>query len=249
LPIHEEEAWKKTTGVKSGRWLDASSPWGKGALFTIYIVFSAIVVRYFQRQPYYALLAVLGSLAVLPSWLTGNFAHTKAALENRARATLERFSRYLLKRGRVKITVIGRFADGEGEPDEIRLRLSSKVSQSSGVSLELAAHGGTVRGKPEVSLIIRVREDSPEFLAFGKVLPFGRGRSPTERVAVVSFAVAAQTRLYRLIDELLRAPGTVHPPSPKVSTLFNRVVKSRAKGSSTSKPSKSPSPSHATRAA
>jgi hypothetical protein len=194
-------------------------------------------------------LAVLGSLAVLPSWLTGNFAHTKAALENRARATLERFSRYLVKRGRVKITVIGRFADGEGEPDEIRLRLNSKVSQSSGVSLELAAHGGTVRGMPEVSLIIRVREDSPEFLAFGKVLPFGRGRSPTERVAVVTFAVAAQTRLYRLIDELLQAPGTVHPPSPNVSTLFNRVVKSRAKGSSTSKPSKSPSPSHATRAA
>jgi hypothetical protein len=249
LPIHDDEAWQKPRTALHGRWLDATTLQGKITLTSYSLIVLGLVAYYFPRQPYYALLVAMGAVAILPTLLTGCFSALPWAEEDRARLSLQGLARKLTRRTSLKVTVVGRFADGMNTPDELRLRVSSKGVQAGLLGLELASCSTSFRSKPELALLVRVRDGSPAHEAFGKAFVFGRGRTATERVTIVTFAVAAQPRLCRLLSELLSAPYTEYPLPPQTSSLLKKVIRSRSNGSVTSKPSKGGSPSQATRAA
>jgi hypothetical protein len=249
LPIHEDEAWQKARTATYGLWLDASTSRGKLTLFGVGLVTLAIVFYGFVRQPYYSLWVIIVSVAVLPTLLTGCFSELPWARSDKARLALKPLARKLAKRTAFKVKVFARFADEMTEPDELRIRVSSSSMMDGLLGLEIASNCEHSHARPDLSLLIRLREGSPAYEAYGCVFNFGRGRTATERVAVVRYAVASSFRLCRLLDALLSPSPAKRAPFFQVPSLSKRSAKSRSSGSVTSKPSRGGAPSQATFAA
>jgi hypothetical protein len=249
LLLSDTEAWQKVPVGECNRWLDASRPKGMAVLFGWYVMALVLFGACLVREPYYAWLILLASLVVLPSFVTACYSETPIAKAESSRQLLRSLWARLRRNRRLKVSIVGRFAEGQAEPDELRLRVSGPGSLDGLMAVELATSSNGPLTSPELSLLVRVREGSPAQSEYSRSLVFGRGRTELERVAVMSPAVASRGQLLRWIAELTDGVRREPPESAHGANSRKSADKSSGKGSSTEKPGRSGSPTHATRAA
>jgi len=250
LPIHDDEAWTTARSPERGRYLDASTGRGKIVLLLFFVVVVSVVVWCFRRDPYYAMLIVMGAPSILPTLLTGTFDDLPWAREDRTCRALCAMAKTLRREPTLKVRVIGRFPEQMSVPDELRLRLTSSKPVLEGLNaIELSACDQGRALLPELSLLVRVTEDSRAHAVLSTQIVFGRGRTNVERVAVVTYPFASRPRLARLLNELFTAQDPIHVPQTQAHEPSNSARRSAARGSVTLKPGRSGSPPHATRAA
>jgi hypothetical protein len=247
LPVHQREAFEREAPKGSGRALDFSTLQGKCVLFVWTAVTMSIGIGLFRSQPYLSLLTFMATVIAWPLLLTGRASELPLAFRNRTRQKLEGLYRRLSQDHGLRVHPIGRFGDGDGAPDEIRLKISAATLPSGTLGLEIAACG--VGDLIQPCLLVRVREGSEAHRCFQSLGAFTRGRTPEERVAIVAPTLASSTRIVALVRRMLevqssRADYGMLPPRAR-----NNSDKSSGSGSATSKPGKSSHPDQATRAA
>jgi hypothetical protein len=264
LPIHRDEAFRPEPRVVVGRFLDASTVEGRGVLTIWSFATLSAALSTFRTQPYLALLTLMATVIPWPLLLTGRSSELPSSVRARAHRELEKIHRRLLRDGRLRVHPIARFGEGDSEPDEIRLKLSANTVDPGLIGLEIAVNGASSLAQP--CLLVRVQEGSGTHQRYSSVWSFTRGRTAMERVGIFAPAVAARTRIIRLLYTLLvdhdksevnrNAAGS--PPVSDASKVDYGVSRSnpassprRSPGncSSTSKPSRASVPTHATRAA
>lgn len=249
LPLHPDEAFGlESAGVRSGRYLDASTRQGKGLLVVAFLLTTSCGVALFRTQPYLAVIVGLATVIPWPLLLTGRAAELPRGLRNRDRVALKRMYRRLRHHSELRVHVVGRFVPGESQPDEIRLKIASSRLDPRITGVEVAALGPENSGK--LCLLVRLadgREGMP-WLPGAKSL--SRGRHPDERVFAYLPTLAAQSRLLALLGDLLLAQSAIGQ-AYGTAGLATRTKASRSSGSGseTSKPSRAAVPGQATRAA
>ncbi len=248
LPVHQSEAFAREVVKVPGRVLDLSTLPGKCALLAWVALMTSSGLWLFRSQPYLALLTFMAIVVPWPILLTGRFSELPLVHRDRSRRKLESLYRRLARDQRLRIHPVGRFSDGDSEPDEVRLKVSAASMPQGMLGLEIASHG--IDGMSQLCLLIRVRDGSEAHQHFQAMGAYTRGRTPEERVSIFAPTLAARERILArvrmMLDARAASGANYGAPPPRVR---NSSAKSSGSGSSTSKPGKAPPPDQATRAA
>lgn len=229
-----------------GAWLDVGRPRGFVLLVAALGLVAWSAARLFETSPHYGASALLGSVALLPIFCTGR----AAQLPLDAREQTRRFARRALRRlRRVKglvVTPIGRLAEGQTDPNEVRVSIAPERGLSGFIGLELGlefcARLGGFSARPVV--VLRAADGSPCQRALPRGLRWGRGRKNDERATLIRPKLPTVVHSIALIQELL---DVMRPESSEVSgAARTKAAKSSGKGLSTAKAGTRSSPLHAT---
>ncbi len=152
-----------------------------------------------------------------------------------------RYARALSKRKGVEVRVLGRFPLGCVTPDEVRLRALPSRAKTGLTGVEL----GSILGAgetPQPYLLVRVLDGSLAYRALPRNLIWVRGRTPEERVAVVSPRVPVRGITCRLLLELL---DLTREPAAQEPKLAQKSAKSAGSGALASNATMRTSPAKA----
>jgi hypothetical protein len=244
LPVHQQEAFHRDTACQFGRFLDASTSRGQCVL-GVWVIGTLMVGSWlFRTQPYLALLTFMATVIPWPLLMTGRASELPLHRRNRARQDLDWMHRQLSRNQRLRVHPVGRFAEGESTPDEIRLKVTATTMPEGLIGLEIVSHAVNDLGQP--CLLIRIRDASPAHQQYRAAWSFVRGRTADERVAVFAPSLGARARILEQVAAIL-ASDAATPAGHGASTT--RSIRSSGGVSSTSKPSRSSVPDQATRAA
>jgi hypothetical protein len=244
LPIHQREAFDRDVAVEFGRFLDASTTEGKcvlGAWLLATLIASSWL---FRTQPYLALLTLLATVIPWPLLMTGSASELPLYRRNRARQDLDWLHRRLGRNRSLRVHPVGRFAEAESTPDEIRLKVTAPTMPEGLIGLEIVSY--TVQQLSQPCLLIRVRDGSAAHERYRAAWSFSRGRTPDERVAIFAPSVGARARILEQVAAFLANDAATQP---RYGGSTPRINRSCGGGSSTSKPSMLSVPDQATRAA
>jgi hypothetical protein len=249
LPVHQDEAFYRALVPAYAKLLDASTIQGKCVLWSWVFATSCAGIWLFRSQPYLALLSFLATVVIWPILLTGRHSELPDHLRAQVRQDLAWMYRRLTSDKRLRVHPIGRFAEGESTPDEIRLKASATTPIVGLIGLEIAALSGDSSTQP--SLLIRIREGTELHRRMQSAWSFSRGRTADERVCIFAPTVAAKPRIVELVLGLLRVDDAALPADygDSTSSVRSNASRSSGSGSATSKPSKPSAPAQATRAA
>ncbi len=137
-----------------------------------------------------------------------------------------RYAKALSKQKGVEVRVLGRFPLGSLTPDEVRLRALPSRAKTGLTGVEL----GSILGAgetPQPYLLVRVLDGSLAYRALPRNLIWVRGRTPEERVAVVSPRVPVRGITRRLLLELL---DLMREPAAQGPKLAQNSAKSGGSG-------------------
>jgi len=137
-----------------------------------------------------------------------------------------RYAQSLSKQTGVEVRVLGRFPLGCVTPDEVRLRALPSRAKTGLTGVEL----GSILGAgemPQPYLLVRVLDGSLAYRALPRHLIWVRGRTPEERVAVVSPRVPVRGLTCRLLLELL---DLMREPAAQETKLAQKSAKSGGSG-------------------
>lgn len=246
LPLHKNEAFLFEPMAASGRFLDASTVHGKAVLGAVLLVALSSGAWLFRTQPYLAIITMSAAAIPWPLLLTGRTADLPGAMRNRDRRALEKIYRRLCRIPSLRIHPIGRIPDGESCPDEIRLKITGANPEHTITGLEVAAIGNQNPGA--LCLLIRYAEGNESTARCEDAKSFSRGRNADERVIAFLPSVVAQNRILAKVTELL-LPAHAAPTGNGRLQSTSKSNRSSGNGSAMSKPVKTASPDHATRAA
>ena len=124
------------------------------------------------------------------------------------------------------MTLLSRFPEGQPEPDELRLLIEPPRMPAGLVAIELGLEyqvaSGAVVDLP--CLIVRARDDSAAYYALPRNVTWSRGRSASERVALLRPKLPTRAMCAQLIEEVvhtLQKAGSKRPQeaAPKRSTM------------------------------
>ncbi len=198
-----------------GALLDAACLRGKLMLLVSVLTLVGIGVLVSTRDPYRGLLVLLLVAVPFPLFLTGSRFGLAVTRKAKARRFLRRVQARLSGISSVKTRVVARFPEGSGCPDEVRLRLESRVSGLGRVNYEV---GCTSDEQVAGFFLLRTLEASRAYQLLQSHLRFGLGRTPEERVAKIELGsghpLEVQEKL-RELEEFLASGSRTQSSSAK----------------------------------
>ena len=127
-------------------------------------------------------------------------------------------------------------AEGQTEPDELRLLVEPEGMPAGLVALELGLEyqvaSGTVVDLP--CLIVRARDDSAAYYALPRSVVWSRGRSSSERVALLRPKLPTRAMCAELTEEVVKTLQLAKPVRAQ-QPLSKSAAMSVGNGLSTSK--------------
>ncbi len=247
-PLEPDEIEDQRRGAPPGAWLDAGSPLGL-ALLTAALGGAAYgATRLFPTSPYLGASALCAGAALLPLFCTGRPDEASRGRVESARRILLELSRACADKSEYATRLIGRATRDEAQLDELRIVILPKRPIAGLIALEIAVerHETLAGNLPAPVLLVRAAEGGACRRALPRTVAWTRGRTSTERAALLRPRLPTVTLTLALIDQVLdRAsrPLAVHAPGLQRS---KNSFKSRDKGHSTQKPGTSSVPAHAT---
>jgi len=231
----DAEAFRVRKTREPGRWLDSATLPGFAAFVVGLALFCGPALWLFPTSPYHALVLVLGSACLLPLFFTGRAAELPPDPVARPRKLFSTLARRLRQSG-WKITALARFPEGQAEPDELRLLVEPEGMPAGLVALELGLEyqvaSGTVVDLP--CLIVRARDDSAAYYALPRSVVWSRGRSSSERVALLRPKLPTRAMCAELTEEVVKTLQLAKPARPQ-QPLSKSAAISLGNGLSTSK--------------
>jgi hypothetical protein len=187
LALPDEEAFQPRRLELPGRWLDAGTLPGF-VVFTLALAISCLMtVSMLGRSVYDAALIALGSAAYFPIFLTGRTSDLALDPVTGPARLLNRLARRLRLQGGHKVVAWARIPDGCSEPDELRLLLVPRPPAQGLRAIEVGMEygpGDPCRGATPC-VLVRAIEGSLAQRRLGSSLPWIRGRTDAERVALL----------------------------------------------------------------
>jgi hypothetical protein len=217
LPLKDEDAFAPVVVRRAGRFLDLGTLAGG---FLAVVGFGAIalgVVWLLPRSPYHALCLGLGSVLLLPLFATGRSVHLPSPRSESARVALPPVARRLRARG-LRIHAFARVAEGDSEPDELRLLVRANRPREGLLGVEIG-----IEQQPSIAgflalpfVLVRVREGSAAQRCLGRQVVWQRGRGAEERVTILRPGLPHPSLLIDLVSELSRQlSDETRPPSSR----------------------------------
>lgn len=204
--LTDDEAFRVRRAALPGRWLDSGTLPGFLAFGLGLSAFVAAAVVLFPKSPYQAVIALLGSACLLPLFCTGRATELPPDPVSRPRKLFATLARRLRENG-WRVTALARVPDRHPEPDELRL-LIEPPNMPRGllaieIGLEYQVGSGAVVDLP--CLIVRARDDSPAYFALPRSVVWSRGRTSSERVALLRPKLPTRALCARLTEEVVNA--------------------------------------------
>jgi len=244
LPISDADAFAARARSLPGAWLDSGTLKGFGALTLLFGLLVLAAALELGRSPYHALLILFSSSALLPVFFTGRASDLVSDRVAFSRGFVRDLTRRLRENSAIRTVPWARVPDDAREPDELRLLVQLRDAAPGLVALETGVEpergiGGFV-ASPFV--IVRTRDGSAAQRLLPSELAWTRGRRPDERVAILKPKLPTLALTLALIERLSAlfaqsASGNQRPKSSRMSAGMS---------ASTAKPSRVPSPAHAT---
>jgi len=190
-----------------GTWLEARSLFGSLLFSALTIVVLLVAYRLLPSSNYLALMTTVLSVLLVPVFFTGRTSDLPRGAIAQAEPWL-RYASRAIEPSIAKVELWGRRAaaseKGKTDFDETRLRLVLGNAPAGLRALEVSldeAAGACVLP----CVVVRVLEDSPTMLRLPSDVPWQRGRSTEERVALLRPTAPTQAQLLRLLKSLLGA--------------------------------------------
>ncbi|HVR20807.1 MAG TPA: hypothetical protein VMS65_13950 [Polyangiaceae bacterium] len=239
LPIAEADAFRTLARSLPGAWLDSGTLRGLASLGLVLGVIVLAAGLELGRSPYHALLTLLCGAVVFPIFFTGRASDLVSDRVAFSRRFVRDLARRLRDRSALRAVPWARVPDDAREPDELRLLVQPRDAVGGLVALETGVEpergmGGFV-ATPFV--IVRTREGSQAQALLPRELVWTRGRRPDERVAILKPKLPTVALTVALVERLAEILTNQRPKSSRMSAGMS---------ASTSKPSRVPSPAHAT---
>jgi hypothetical protein len=239
LPISEADAFEARKHVLPGAWLDSGTLRGLAALGVSLVLVAGAALIQLGRSPYHALLTVLAGSLLIPLFFTGRASDLVSDRVAFSQRFVRRLARALRGRASLRVVPWARVPEDSREADELRLLVQPRDAASGLVALETGVEpergiGGFV-AVPFV--IVRTREGSDAQRLLPRELTWTRGRRPDERVAIIKPKLPTLALTVALIERLSELLSNQRPKSSRMSSGISASV---------SKPSRVPSPAHAT---
>lgn len=221
----DAEAFRVRRTKEPGRWLDSGSLPGFCLFLFGLALFCVPALLLFPESPYHALVLVLGSACLLPVFCTGRVSELPPDPVARPRKLFASLARRLRGNG-WKVTALARFPEGQAEADELRLLVEPEGMPSGLIAIELGLEyqvgSGTVVDLP--CLVVRARDDSPAYYALPRSVVWSRGRSSSERVALLRPKLPTRAMCAELTEEVVKTlartkQGGVQEAAPKSAAM------------------------------
>ena len=228
-----------------GAWLDAGRAQGFVLLALLLCGWGFVAASLYTASPYEGACALLASAALLPLFCTGRQRDLPLDPLRYGKVFFRRLSKRLKKNGELSSTPLGRFAEANGEVDELRLALHPDKSLPGLLGLEVALefhHGIGGAGATPV-VLLRAADGSPCYRALPRELVWTRGRTSEERVSLIEPRVPTLAVCEALVRELLVLLAAAQEPAPNER---KNAARSSGNGLSTVKAATRPSPAQAT---
>ncbi|MCC6644708.1 MAG: hypothetical protein IT374_03925 [Polyangiaceae bacterium] len=221
LPLSDEDGFRGPGGGARA-FFDVGTWTGKLMLVVVAAAVVGAAYATSRVSSYHASLAALDGLALVVLFATGRAAELPPELDGRWLAAL---AKPLRARRDLRVTALGRFADGASQPDELRLAVTPRRALAGTVGVEIgraftAGPGGAIAA-PQV--LVRVAEGSPAEAALARVegARWSRGRRGRERVLVVEPALPFDADVLAAtlqLTEQLTTPAPRPRPRPMRDT-------------------------------
>lgn len=220
LPLTDAEAFAPKRAQLRARYFDVSLWQGRVALAAFMLLVCIATYLASRRSPYDAALTALLLPLALPLFVTALSRQLPRSRAERKRAWLSRLHHRLAQLRRAKVIAWARFPDGEGTPDELRLRLVACAPVEGLIGIELAYSEAAADELARASLIIRAKEGSAAQRVWQNRLVWQRGRRADERVAVYDIDwpvidLAVDTVKQLLVDLSAQRSKEVPSPTPR----------------------------------
>lgn len=228
-----------------GAWLDAGRAPGFVLLALLLCGWGFAAASLYTASPYEGACALLASAALLPLFCTGRQRDLPLDPLRYGKVFFRRLSKRLKKKGELSSTPLGRFAEANGEVDELRLALQPDKSLPGLLGLEVALefhHGIGGAGATPV-VLLRAADGSPCYRALPRELVWTRGRTAEERVSLIEPRVPTLAVCEALVRELLVLLAAAQEPAPNER---KNAARSSGNALSTVKAATRPSPAQAT---
>jgi hypothetical protein len=239
LPISEADAFVARDRALPGAWLDSGTLRGFLALGTLVGLVVLLAALELGRSPYHALLTLLCGSVVFPIFFSGRASDLVSDRVAFSQRFVRELSRRLGEKPSVRAVPWARVPNDAREPDELRLLVQPRDAVTGLVALETGVEpergiGGFV-ASPFV--IVRAREGSEAQRLLPREVIWTRGRRSDERVAILKPKLPTLALTLALVERLSALLANQRPKSSRMSAGMS---------ASTSKPSRVPSPAHAT---
>ncbi len=203
--LPDERAFRVPDAKPAGRWLDTGSVPGFVLFSLCLLAFAALALLLLPSGPYYAAVAALGSACLFPIFCTGRAGELPPDPVARPCRVFGPLARQLRKEFGWTVTPLARVPHGQQEPDELRLLIEPDGMPQGHLALELALEyqvgSGVAVDLP--CLIVRARDDSPAYYALPRSVVWSRGRSSSERVALLRPKLPTRALCARLTREVV----------------------------------------------
>jgi hypothetical protein len=170
-----------------GAWLDAGRVQGFLLLGGLLFAWGSLAATWYLTSPYTGACALIGAASLLPIFCTGRAAELPLDALAQSRRFLRRLSRRLNRHAHLSVTPLGRFGDGDGQLDELRLLLQPARSLPGLLALEVALEQRPALGVAGATpvLLLRAADGSPCYRSLPRELTWTRGRTSEERVSLI----------------------------------------------------------------
>jgi hypothetical protein len=242
-PLGADAFEQKPAPPVPGAWLDAGRAPGFVLLALLLSGWGFVAASLYTASPYEGACALLASAALLPLFCTGRERDLPLDPLRYGKVFFRRLSKRLAKRGELTTTPLGRFAEANGEVDELRLALQPDKSLPGLLGLELALefhHGLGGSGATPV-VLLRAADGSPCYRALPRELVWTRGRTAEERVSLIEPRLPTLSVCEALLRELLVLLAAQEAPNER-----KNAARSSGSALSTVKAATRPSPAQAT---
>jgi hypothetical protein len=205
LALPDEEAFQLRRVELPGRWLDAGTLPGF-VLFTLTLGLSCLLtVSMLGRSVYDAVLIALGSASYFPIFLTGRTSELALDPVRGPARLLNRLAQRLRRQGSHKVVAWARVPDGSSEPDELRLLLLPRPAVQGLRAIEVGMEYGAGESWRAATpcLLVRTLEGSAAQRRFGSSVPWMRGRTDAERVALLRPKLPTFAFMMKLLERVL----------------------------------------------
>jgi hypothetical protein len=156
-------------------------------LSILLFAWGSVAATWYLTSPYTGACALIGAASLLPIFCTGRAAELPSDALAQSRRFLRRMSRRLQRHGHLSVTPLGRFSDGDGKLDELRLLLQPARSLPGLLALEVALEHRPALGSAGATpvLLLRAADGSPCYRSLPRELIWTRGRTSEERVSLI----------------------------------------------------------------
>lgn len=245
LPLTPEDAFRCAPSAVDG-WFDAGTRRGLTTLglCVMGITSAACLVR---AHPPGVLTLLVASVVLVPLLFTGRAAHCPPDPAVTPRPLLKWLFGRLRKDSQLRVVPWARIPDRVTEPDELRLLVLPSRPREGLVGIEVACEYYLAPGgyQEVPCVVVRATDHSPSHLALPRSVLWTRGRSSSERIAVLRPALPVRGLVLSLVRRVARDLSDAGPARCRQGPSSRRAM-SEGSSACAAKAATTVSPAHAT---